>query len=555
MTWRNIDVAPEGTHHLQEGVPLYDNRFEQVLAFHEPGLAPVQDGEEAWHIRVDGSPAYHQRHLRTYGFYEDLAAVVDRKGWLHIRPDGSPIYASRFDWCGNFQGGRCTVREHDGGYLHITPEGDPAYVARWRYAGDFRRGIAVVQSDNGFSTHIDRQGNLVHNAWFLDLDVFHKGFARARDHNGWMHINATGSPAYERRFAAVEPFYNNQARVERYDGGLEVIAEDGQLLRELRPALRSEFAALSADLVGFWRTQTIRTAVELGVFEAMPGSSDDIAGRCGLVRHLAGRLMRGLAELRLTRKIGEEWVTTGRGNYLKGDHPWTLAGAASEYARLFTHIWDALPKALKADNHWQAPNVFDQVASDPDHTAAHHRMLMSYALHDYTLVPKALELRGNERIIDAGGGLGALAQLLVNEYPKLQVVLLDRPEVIEQASLLQLDDRVKMQEGDIFWPWGVEGDAVVMARVLHDWDDSKSLQLLCNARGALQPGGRLFLVEMLLPEDGYAGGLCDLHLLLTTGGKERTAAEYEALLHDAGFDLKEIRRIPALPSIIMGVAR
>ncbi len=67
--------------------------------------------------------------------------------------------------------------------------------------------------------------------------MFHKGLARARDDGGWMHIRPRGEPRYDRRFAAVEPFYNGQARVERHEGGLEVIDEDGRTLVELRPSL------------------------------------------------------------------------------------------------------------------------------------------------------------------------------------------------------------------------------------------------------------------------------------------------------------------------------
>jgi len=65
--------------------------------------------------------------------------------------------------------------------------------------------------------------------------VFHKGFAPKRDAEGWMHVTGEGRPGYPRRFASVEPFYNGQARVERLDGGAEVIAEDGRTLVELRP--------------------------------------------------------------------------------------------------------------------------------------------------------------------------------------------------------------------------------------------------------------------------------------------------------------------------------
>jgi hypothetical protein len=60
---------------------------------------------------------------------------------------------------------------------------------------------------------------------------------------------------------------------------------------------------------------------------------------------------------------------------------------------------------------------------------------------------------------------------------------------------------------------------------------------------------------MLLPEAGVAGSLCDLHLLMMTGGQERTATEYEALLNQAGFTLCEVRRMAALPAILVGEAR
>lgn len=234
MTWRHLDVAPSVSHHLRDGEPAYADRFDEVLKFHAPGLAPVRRSGEAWHIHADGRPAYERRFQRTFGFYEGLAAVAGDDGWHHIDPTGADVYPQRFSWCGNFQGGRCTVRAHDGRYHHIGSTGEPAYDPRWRYAGDFRDGVAVVQAEDGRSTHIDLAGRLSHGRWFMDLDVFHKAFARARDEAGWTHVDTSGKPIYARRFAAVEPFYNGQARVERLDGGLEVIDEHGQVLVELR---------------------------------------------------------------------------------------------------------------------------------------------------------------------------------------------------------------------------------------------------------------------------------------------------------------------------------
>ena len=555
MNWRDTGIAPAGTHHVRDGAALYFDRFDEVLEFREPGLDPVRRDGEAWHIRVDGSAAYGRRFRRTFGYYEGRSAVAATDGWHHIREDGTDLYEARYQWCGNFQGGRCAVREFGGGYLHLTPEGRPAYATRWSYAGDFRNGAAVVQGSDGRSTHVDPRGTPMHGVWFVDLDVFHKGSARARDDDGWTHVDATGRPLYARRFAAVEPFYNGQARVERFDGGLEVIDEAGGCIAILRPALKSAFAALSDDLTGFWRTQAICAAVELGVFEALPGSAGELARRCGLDAGRVPRLLRALAELRLVAEADGAWRATGGGAYLTTAHPLTLAGAAVEYGRYFRRLWEALPQALRGTN-WRPPDIFAEVAADPSRTAPHHRMLMSYARHDYGPVPAALDLRGDEHVIDAGGGLGVLAHLLVETYPGVRMTVLDRPEVVGEAMAWHPGNRIRFHAADLFERWSVQGDAVVIARVLHDWDDAPALRLLHRARSALPAGGRLYVVEMALSERGAAGGLCDLHLLVANGGRERTAAEYVALLGQAGFHVASdgVRRLPRLPSVVVGVA-
>lgn len=256
--WRHFRVSEDGTHHTLQGTATYPSRFLEVLKFHEPGLAPAMDSSGAYHIDPAGDAAYPERYQRTFGFYEGIAAVQSAEGWFHILPDGSPLYAERYDWCGNFQEGRCPVREPGSGYLHITSSGKPAYRSLFKYAGDYRDGFAVVQRDDGRHTHIDSAGKLTHGQWFLDLDVFHKKLARARDERGWHHVDPSGLSIYERRFRNVEPFYNGQARVEEFDGSLSVIDESGDTVVLLRQPLRSAFHALSEDMVGMWKTQTIK---------------------------------------------------------------------------------------------------------------------------------------------------------------------------------------------------------------------------------------------------------------------------------------------------------
>ena len=530
MSWRRARVAARGTHHTVDDTPLYEERFDAVLAFHDPGLAPVARSGLAWHVDVDGRAAYGQRFSRTFGFYEGLAAVADAEGWRHIRPDGGDAYAARFGWCGNFQAQRCAVRARDGSYLHILPDGDPAYGERWAYAGDYREGSAVVQSAEGASTHLDAAGARLHDRWFRDLDVFHKGLARARDERGWTHVRRDGRPAYRQRFAMVEPFYNGQARVERVDGALEVIDETGETLHVLRPPRVDELHALSASLVGFWSTKTIAAAVRLGVVEALPATVTELAA-LGLHPDRVARLLRALEEVGVVGREGVRWSLTARGVQLRRDHPRSLATAALEYDGPLAEAWRDLDDALRG-----APpreSVFRRVAADGGRRAEHHEMLASYARHDYAPLVAGLPIRACNVVVDAGGGSGALAEMIEAAFPTADVTVLDLPEVAALAA-----ERGRRAIGaDLFEPWPVSADVVVFARVLHDWEDEAAAVLLGRARDALRPGGRVVILDALLEPDRPEGGLCDLHVLAVTGGRDRTLAEIESLFSRVGLRL------------------
>ena len=97
----------------------------------------------------------------------------------------------------------------------------------------------------------------------------------------------------------------------------------------------------------------------------------------------------------------------------------------------------------------------------------------------------------------------------------------------------------------------MRADAIVLARVLHDWPDDDAIRILRNARESLAPGGRLYVVEMVREAGSFAGALLSLHLLLSTGGRERTRADFEALLARAGLRLIEVRALAAVSDVLV----
>jgi hypothetical protein len=92
------------------------------------------------------------------------------------------------------------------------------------------------------------------------------------------------------------------------------------------------------------------------------------------------------------------------------------------------------------------------------------------------------------------------------------------------------------------------GDLYLLKSVIHDWDDGRGLAILMNCRRAMAEGGRLLLLERMLPErveptpEVRPLALSDLNMLVRTGGRERTESEFRALLGAAG--LRLLRTVP-----------
>ena len=166
LEFDRVTIASDETHHLLDNKPLYSKRFLNVLSFHPPGIAAVLDETGAYHIGLDGNPIYDCRYTHTFGFYNNRAAVAKNNDWFHILSTGKHLYKESYSWCGNFQNGACTVRNHLGYYFHIDLNGNPLYSQKYTYAGDFRDSIAVIQNEDGFYTHIYHSGKYVHNKWF-----------------------------------------------------------------------------------------------------------------------------------------------------------------------------------------------------------------------------------------------------------------------------------------------------------------------------------------------------------------------------------------------------
>jgi hypothetical protein len=91
---------------------------------------------------------------------------------------------------------------------------------------------------------------------------------------------------------------------------------------------------------------------------------------------------------------------------------------------------------------------------------------------------------------------------------------------------------------------------------VHDWDDDRSVRILRNCRAALPDGGRLLLVENVLPpgNEPSFGKWLDLLMLVYAGGRERTVEQFETLLTASGFGMDAVLPTGTSVSVIEAVA-
>lgn len=150
-----------------------------------------------------------------------------------------------------------------------------------------------------------------------------------------------------------------------------------------------------------------------------------------------------------------------------------------------------------------------------------------------------LELRGDERVLDAGCGTGRVTERLAERLPTGQVVALDAsPAMIAEARrrLARFGDRVRYLVADLGRPIPLAQpvDAVLSTATFHWVPDHDAL--FRNLAAVLRPGGRL------VAQCGGTGNIASVQAALATIGDGwlgpahfETPEATEARLAAAGF--------------------
>jgi hypothetical protein len=169
------------------------------------------------------------------------------------------------------------------------------------------------------------------------------------------------------------------------------------------------------------------------------------------------------------------------------------------------------------------------------------------------------DFTGAGRIVDVGGADGAVLAHILTAAAATGVVF-DLPHVVAEAAPrlagYGLGDRLSAAGGDFFTAVPPGADTYLLSMILHDWSDPEALRLLASIRAAAPPGARLLAFELIVPDGAgpHMAKMIDLTMLGMLTGRERTQAEYQHLLEQAGFTFQSVTATPTPISIIKALA-
>jgi len=333
-------------------------------------------------------------------------------------------------------------------------------------------------------------------------------------------------------------------------------------------ALQPSPAVVLRDLVSGMRvTQLIYVAAKLGIADLLKDGSksiDDLASKVGAHPQTLYRVLRALASIGIFAEVrNRQFELTALAEPLQDRVPGSMRARAINFGgEGFWKPWGDLLNCVKTGdtpfNRVFGMSFWEYLTRNAEAGTIFNKSMSAITEQSANAVVEAYDFSGANRVVDLGGGRGALIAAILKRYPHVQGVLTDLPPVANEAKAFieseGLEDRCEFIGGDYFQSVPSGADIYIMKSIIQGEEDNGAVAILKNCRRAMGNHARLLIVDLIMPPHGSPSpaNVFDVHMWVLDGGLLRTEEEFRALFEKAGFKVNRILPTRSEFSIIEG---
>ena len=322
--------------------------------------------------------------------------------------------------------------------------------------------------------------------------------------------------------------------------------------------------------VGHYVSRALHLAAKLGLADLLkdgPRPGGELAGATATHAPSLRRVLRLLASVGVFDEQEDgRFALTPVGQFLRADLPGSMRASVLLFSGVgIQDSWRELEYCVRTGEpafRKASPGGDAFSSMTPEQSAVFDEAMAATAPMFAAAVAAAYDFSAFDKVVDVGGGNGAILIGILQANPALAGIVFDQPRTAEKArariAAAGLASRCQALGGDFFREVPAGADAYLLKHVIHDWDDEKAVAILSNCRRAMDRDGRLLVVEGTYPPRidrslaSRAAAANDVNMLVCTGGRQRSEAEFSALYRAAGFELTKVVPTPARVAVIEG---
>lgn len=301
-----------------------------------------------------------------------------------------------------------------------------------------------------------------------------------------------------------------------------------------------------------WKYMAVSAACKLNIFDHLQEAktAKHLADELSLDEDKLLLLLNALTNSEFLNKNGAFFKLNSLSKFLTENNPESLKYACLNWSDEHLTAWQHLDFPIRTgkssfEEIYGLP-FFDYLNEHPEKLNAYHKAMYQYAKDDYNKLPDVIDFSKHKSIMDVGGSYGAVLENIKSKNPNLECVLFDLEKVVEKVSI----PNIKKVGGSFFDKIPNQSDAIILSRVIHDWNDEKATIILKNCFEALPIKETLYVIENCVDKIKVDLSLLSLNMTAICESYERKSTEYIALSEKVGFCFESETTLNELQTIL-----